>query len=63
MFYRNPSADMLLDESELDVDLIREAKIFHYGSIRLILDPCKSAHLATIKIAKDAGVILSYDLI
>lgn len=61
MFYRNPSADMLLDESELDVDLIREAKIFHYGSISLISDPCKSAHLAAIKIAKDAGVILSYD--
>lgn len=24
MFYRNPSADMLLEESELDLDLIRK---------------------------------------
>jgi fructokinase len=24
MFYRNPSADMLLNESELEVDLIRK---------------------------------------
>lgn len=24
MFYRNPSADMLLEESELDFDIIRE---------------------------------------
>jgi fructokinase len=24
MFYRNPSADMLLEEKELDLDLIRE---------------------------------------
>ncbi|XLR61539.1 hypothetical protein S83_012211, partial [Arachis hypogaea] len=37
------------------------AKIFHYGSISLITEPCKSAHIATAKAAKDAGVVLSYD--
>ncbi|PNY09622.1 fructokinase-2 [Trifolium pratense] len=61
MFYRNPSADMLLQEDELDLDLIRKAKIFHYGSISLITEPCKSAHIAAAKAAKDAGVFLSYD--
>lgn len=61
MFYRNPSADMLLQESELDLDLIRKAKIFHYGSISLITEPCKSAHIAAAKAAKDVGIILSYD--
>lgn len=61
MFYRNPSADMLLQESELDFELIRKAKIFHYGSISLITEPCKSAHIAAAKAAKDAGVLLSYD--
>lgn len=61
MFYRNPSADMLLEEAELDFDIIRRAKIFHYGSISLITEPCKSAHIAAAKAAKDAGVLLSYD--
>ncbi|XP_041007728.1 probable fructokinase-6, chloroplastic [Juglans microcarpa x Juglans regia] len=61
MFYRNPSADMLLQVVELDFDLIRKAKIFHYGSISLITEPCKSAHIAAAKAAKDAGVVLSYD--
>ncbi|KAK6266649.1 hypothetical protein QUC31_017486 [Theobroma cacao] len=61
MFYRNPSADMLLQENELDFDLIRKAKIFHYGSISIITEPCKSAHIAAAKAAKDAGVVLSYD--
>ncbi|KAK6125410.1 hypothetical protein DH2020_040837 [Rehmannia glutinosa] len=61
MFYRNPSADMLLQENELDLELIKKAKIFHYGSISLITEPCKSAHIAATKVAKDAGVILSYD--
>ncbi|KAJ4813949.1 PfkB-like carbohydrate kinase family protein [Rhynchospora pubera] len=61
MFYRNPSADMLLKEEELDLELIRKAKIFHYGSISLITEPSRSAHVAAAKAAKDSGVLLSYD--
>ncbi|KAJ8625382.1 hypothetical protein MRB53_033912 [Persea americana] len=61
MFYRNPSADMLLKESELNLDLIQQAKIFHYGSISLISEPCRSAHLAAMRAAKEAGLLLSYD--
>lgn len=61
MFFRNPSADMLLEEKELDLDLIRKAKIFHHGSISLITEPCRTAHIAASKAAKDAGVLISYD--
>lgn len=61
MFFRNPSADMLLKETELDADLIKKACIFHYGSISLIEEPCRSTHLAAMKIAKASGSILSYD--
>lgn len=61
MFFRNPSADMLLQESELNVGLVQKAAIFHYGSISLITEPCRSAHLAAMKIAREAGAILSYD--
>ncbi|GKE39135.1 probable fructokinase-5, partial [Tanacetum coccineum] len=61
MFYRNPSADMLLKESELKMELITKAKIFHYGSISLITEPCRSAHMEAMKAAKQAGVLLSYD--
>ncbi|CAN7066313.1 unnamed protein product [Brassica rapa subsp. trilocularis] len=61
LFFRHPSADMLLTESELDKNLIQKAKIFHYGSISLIKEPCRSTHLAAMKIAKAAGSLLSYD--
>ncbi|CAL9053697.1 fructokinase-1 [Musa acuminata AAA Group] len=61
MFYRNPSADMLLTEAELNLDLIRKAKVFHYGSISLITEPCRSAHLKAMEVAKEAGALLSYD--
>ncbi|XP_065870638.1 probable fructokinase-7 isoform X2 [Euphorbia lathyris] len=61
LFFRHPSADMLLHESELDMNLLKKATIFHYGSISLIAEPCRSAHLAAMRIAKKYGSILSYD--
>ncbi|KAJ8755115.1 hypothetical protein K2173_018913 [Erythroxylum novogranatense] len=61
MFYRNPSADMLLQPEELNLELIRSAKVFHYGSISLIVEPCRSAHLRAMEVAKEAGALLSYD--
>ncbi|RZC73107.1 hypothetical protein C5167_048586 [Papaver somniferum] len=61
MFFRNPSADMLLRESELNKDLLKKASVFHYGSVSLIEEPCRSTQLAAMKIAKKAGCILSYD--
>ncbi|GAB4825459.1 Fructokinase-2 [Ancistrocladus abbreviatus] len=61
MFYRNPSADMLLTPEELNLELIRSAKVFHYGSISLIVEPCRTAHLKAMEEAKKAGALLSYD--
>ncbi|KAK1577519.1 hypothetical protein Q3G72_020215 [Acer saccharum] len=61
MFYRNPSADMLLKPEELNLELIKSAKAFHYGSISLIVEPCRSAHLKAMEVAKEAGALLSYD--
>ncbi|XP_029128010.1 probable fructokinase-7 isoform X2 [Cajanus cajan] len=60
MFYRNPSADMLLRPDEIGVSLIKKATIFHYGSVSLIQEPSRSAHLAAMSVAKVSGCILSY---
>lgn len=38
-----------------------QASIFHYGSISLIDEPCRSTHLAAMEVARKAGCILSYD--
>ncbi|GFZ15259.1 pfkB-like carbohydrate kinase family protein [Actinidia rufa] len=38
-----------------------QASIFHYGSISLIEEPCRSTHMAAMKIAKECGCVLSYD--
>nr|PNR26361.1 hypothetical protein PHYPA_030936 [Physcomitrium patens] len=61
MFYRNPSADMLFQTDELDIELLNQASILHYGSISLITEPSRSTHLEAMRIAKEAGALLSYD--
>ncbi|HEY3297492.1 MAG TPA: PfkB family carbohydrate kinase [Armatimonadota bacterium] len=61
MFYRNPSADMLLQESELDKAFISSTRIFHYGSISLISEPSRSATLSAAEIARGSGAIITYD--
>ena len=38
-----------------------QAAVFHYGSISLLAEPCRSAHLRAMEIAKEAGALLSYD--
>lgn len=61
MFYRHPSADMRLTAEDIPEELIREAKIFHYGSISLISDPCRNATCHALDIARQSGSLISYD--
>ena len=61
MFYRNPSADMLLRADEIDAAFIKGARAFHYGSITLISEPGKSATEAAIRYASEGGLLISYD--
>ncbi len=61
MFYRHPSADMRLTPEEIPEQLIAQARIFHYGSISLISEPCRSATFHALDIAKKSGLVISYD--
>ena len=60
-FARKPGADTCLTEEEMKAELIREAKIFHIGSLSLTAEPVKSSTLKALEIAKKAGCIISYD--
>lgn len=61
VFYRNPSADMLLRPDEIDEGYLAGARLFHYGSITLIVEPSRSATLKAIEAARRGGLIVSYD--
>ena len=60
-FYRSGCADVNLRESELPREAIRGAKIFHFGTVSMTEEPARSATLAAARIAKEAGVLVSFD--
>ena len=60
-FYRNPGADMMLREEEVNEDLIRNAKIFHFGTLSLTDEEVKKATHRAVAVAEDAGLIRSFD--
>ena len=61
MFYRHPSADMLFNPREVDVEGIQRAKLLHFGSISLIGEPSRGATLYAVDTARAAGCLISYD--
>ncbi len=60
-FYRNPGADMMLRRDEIPEELIKSAKIFHFGSLSMTSEPVKGATMKALKIAKDAHITISFD--
>jgi fructokinase len=62
VFYRNPSADQLYTPEDVALDVIAPAEIFHYVSIPLIDEPCRSATLKAVQYALDSGLLVSYDV-
>lgn len=60
-FYRNPGADMMLSEADIDEALIKDSKIFHFGSLSMTDEVCRKATRKAIEIAEKSGAILSYD--
>lgn len=60
-FYRNPGADMMLAADELAEDIITDTEIFHYGSLSMTDEPCRTATKEAIRMAEEAGAILSFD--
>ena len=61
MFYRHPSADMLLRPEDVDEAAIRAARALHFGTISLISEPSRSATLHAIDRARAAGCLISCD--
>lgn len=60
-FARKPGADTMLTKEDLNQDLLKNTKVFHFGSLSLTNDLSKTATYEAIRIAKDAGAIISYD--
>lgn len=60
-FYIDPSADRFLQERDIDEVLFTENRILHFGSISLISEPSRSATKKAVQLAKENGMLVSYD--
>ena len=50
-FYRNPGADMMLSESDIDYKLIQNSSIFHFGSLSMTDEICEGATKKAVETA------------
>lgn len=60
-FYRNPGADMMLTKEEVDPELIKKAKIFHFGTLSSTHAGVREATRYAIDVAKENGLLVSFD--
>ena len=60
-FYRNPGADMMLSEADVNEQLISDSRIFHFGSLSMTGEICEAATKKAVNAAKKNGLIISFD--
>ncbi len=60
-FSRKPGADTCISFEELDLSLIDEARVFHFGTLSLTDEPARSATCQAVAYAKSKGKLITYD--
>ena len=60
-FSRKPGADTCIRFEELDLGLIDEAGVFHFGSLSLTDEPARTATYRAVAYAKSRGKLITYD--
>lgn len=60
-FYRNPGADMKLTQNEVDESIIKDSKIFHFGTISMTHSEVRKATKKAVAIAKENKILISFD--
>lgn len=60
-FVRDPGADMMLRKDEIDEEILRSAKIFHFGTLSSTHEGVREATRFAIDIAKESGALISFD--
>ncbi len=60
-FYRNPGADMMLRREEVMEDVIKNSRIFHFGTLSSTHEGVREATRHAIDVAKQNGLFVSFD--
>ena len=60
-FYRNPGADMMLTETQVEEEQVKNSHIFHFGTLSMTAEGVCRATEKAVNAAKEAGVLISFD--
>lgn len=60
-FYRKPGADMMFSVEDLNEGMLKDCRIFHFGTLSMTAEGCREATKKAIEIAREAGAIISFD--
>ena len=60
-FARKPGADTQLRWEEVDKSMIDDAKVFHFGTLSLTDEPCRTTTQKAVAYAKAQGKLITYD--
>lgn len=60
-FSRKPGADTRISVEELNLSLIAEAKVLHFGTLSLTDEPARSATYYAVRYARQHGKMITFD--
>ncbi len=60
-FYRNPGADMMLSQQDVDMSMVNDTRIFHFGTLSMTHEGIREATKAAVLEAKKSGALVSFD--
>ena len=55
-------AELLLTPDELDQRMLASTSVYHFGSVSLAVEPCRSAALEGAAFAREQGALVSFDV-
>lgn len=60
-FYRDRTADVMLEERDVDTSILSSCRIFHFGSVSMTNDPARTTTINSAIEAKKNGAVISFD--
>ncbi|WP_077610282.1 carbohydrate kinase family protein [Clostridium sp. Marseille-P2415] len=60
-FYRNPGADMMLKREEIQPDILKNTRIFHFGTLSMTHEDVRDATKYAVGMAARYGAMISFD--
>ena len=60
-FYRKEGADTMIRADEIDFEVVKNSKIFHFGSLSLTNSPARETTYSLLEYAKKNNIMISFD--